>query len=190
MSSSNSNIFNTNNFANYEQEYQYKQYQKTDGIQSSMYDITMNSNTNPSTKNQAVLVIDSADRDHNKYPNPNKYTIKLKSVYKNVSMVELKYAQIPNSAYIINENNNKLHYQDCAEDILAREYKVVEIPIGNWPADSTTAPSIRSNLEDALNSASEEVDNKYSVIFDPNLRKFTIEQVKGSGIFNLIFCGC
>lgn len=185
--SKNTNIFNTNNFAPYKEDFQYKQFKPTDGIQSSMYDITMNSNTNPLTKNQAVLIIDSADRDHRKYPNPNKYSIKLKNVYKDVIMVQLKYAQIPNSAYVINETNNRLYFQDSLEQVEGKRFHTVEIPIGNWCADSSTSPSIRSNLEDALNSINDE--NEYSVIFCQNLRRFTIEQVKGSGIFNLIFCG-
>lgn len=178
--------FNKKNFTNYKEGYQYKQYQDGDGIQSSLYDITMNGNIKPDNKNQAVLVVDSAERDHKKYPDPNKYSLDLNYVYKDVTMVELKFANIPNSAYIINESNNKLHFQDSMEQVHLREYNEIYIPIGNWTADSTTGPSIRSNLEDALNSVNS--SNKYSVIFNPNLRKFTIEQVSGSGVFNLIFC--
>lgn len=178
--------FNKNNFTSYDEAFLYKQFKDGDGVQSSMYDVTMNGNIKPSSKNQAVLVVDSADRDHSKYPNPNKYKIDLKYTYKDVIMVELKFANIPNSAYIINESNNKLHFQDSLDQVMNREYNEIEIPVGNWPADSTTGPSIRSNLEDALNAVNEK--NEYSVTFNPYLRKFTLEQVKGSGVFNLIFC--
>lgn len=178
---------NIGNFAQHLPTLPNKVYQPGDAIQSSIYDITVNSNTKPATKNQAVLVIDSADRDHTLYPNPNRYKIQLKNGgYRDVIMVELKYAQIPNSAYIINESNNKLYYQDCPHQTKCCEYSTVEIPIGNWPADCNTGPSIRSNLEDALNECS---DSEYVVEFDPHVRKFTIEQVCGSGYFNLIFCG-
>jgi len=177
------------NYATYHEDYgQYKQFKATDGIQSTLNDITFNANTNPVTKNQAVLVIDSADRDHQKYPHPNKYKINLKYTYKKVSLIELKYAQIPNSAYIINNNNNQLSFQDTIDEVENCHYKTICIPIGNWSADCTVSASIRSNIEDALNEASD--DNTYTVTFNRNLKKFTISQNEGgTGIFNLIFSG-
>ena len=187
MNDNSSNVYRTNNFSSYDEAFEYKQFKKTDGIQSSLYDINLAGNVKNFTKNQAVLVIDSVDRNHNKFPNPNKYTIKLNKVYKDVTRIELKLALIPNSAFIVNESNNKLHFQDNMEQVSKGELNIIEIPIGNWPADSTTGPSIRSNLEDALNANNP--NNEYAVIFDPHVMKFTIEQVKGSGIFNLIFNG-
>ena len=179
------NVFN--DLAAYTADPEYTLYKATDRIQSSIYDITMASNTNPKNKNQALFMIDSANRDHRKYPKPNKYKIYLKKVYKDVVMVQLRNAQIPNSAYVINETNNKFYFQDNEEQLSSGRFHTVEIPIGNWLADSNASPSLRSNLEDALNSFND--NNEYSVLFSQNLRKFTVEQVKGSGIFNLIFCG-
>jgi hypothetical protein len=178
--------FKRNNFTKYTQDFIYHQYRDTDITKGSLYDINVINNKNPFTKNQAVLVIDSADRDHRKYPKSNKYKLDLKYTYKDVTLVELKFANIPNSSYIINESNNKLHFQDSMHQVLHREYNEIWIPIGNWMPDSKDEPSIRSNLEDALNAVN--CDNLYQVLFDPHTRKFTIEQVKGSGIFNLIFC--
>lgn len=178
--------FKKDNFTSYNESFVYKQYNQNDGIQSSLYDVTMNGNIKARNKNQAVLIVDSADRDHTKYPNPNKYKMDLKYTYKDVIMMELKFANIPNSAYIINTSNNKLHFQDSLEQIKNCQYNEIEIPIGNWEADSTLGPSIRSNLENVLNKVNQ--NNKYSVTFDPHVRKYTIKQVKGSGIFALIFC--
>lgn len=179
-----SNIFRTNNFTDYTEQFNYPQFQSNDRIKETLYDINYSSCANPDNKNDAVLVIDSSQRNHDKYPSSSKYKVFLDKVYKDVVQVELSFALIPNASYIINESNNKFYFQDNEEQVRCGSYHVICLPIGNWRADSCTEPSIRSNLEKCLNKVN---SNKYKVKFNIHLIKFTIKQVSGSGIFNLIF---
>ena len=57
------------------------------------------------------FVIDSRDRDYQKYPNPNNYVIPLTNEIRGVTSIELVKGCIPNSQYNINHTNNTLHYK-------------------------------------------------------------------------------
>lgn len=103
---------------------------------------------------QPVLAIDSKARNHSKYPNPNFYDLQLNITYKDVSKVELKFALIPNSGYVINRANNLFYFQDRREQVNQCKYYQVEIPCGDWPAENAEGPSIASILEAELNYAS------------------------------------
>ena len=52
------------------------------------------------------LVVDSRDRDKNKYPNANKYRINNPQERRDVVSAELIYGNIPNTYYNITANNN------------------------------------------------------------------------------------
>jgi hypothetical protein len=206
----------------------------------TFYDQRFNGNHLEGIHIEPVLAIDSRSRDHNKYPNPNYYDIELKYKYKDVTKVELKFAIIPNSGYVINKANNLFYFQDREEQVEQCTYYVVELPCGDWPAENLEGPSICSILQAELNHASkgylhkptcefitkEDTQpyfdcscnnnnshnrnnkyykskskskenggdrdccySKYEVTFCKYQRKFTIRQVSGSGLFNIIFCG-
>lgn len=104
---------------------------------------------------EPVLAIDSKARNHSKYPNPNFYDLQLNTTYKDVSKVELKFALIPNSGYVINKANNLFYFQDRREQVNQCKYYQVEIPCGDWPAENAEGPSIASILEAELNFASQ-----------------------------------
>lgn len=98
---------------------------------------------------EVLLVIDSRDRDTQKYPNPSSYKIKLNKEFKFVKYLRLVQFKIPNSMYLIENDNNLLHFtehisyesNDCN---LENNYqinscrsneKIVQIPIGDYDID-------------------------------------------------------
>ena len=78
------------------------------------------------------MTIDSRQRDKKIYYNPNNYRINLdnNNRLKNVNSIRLLEAMIPNSQYLINDNNKFI-------DIMDNNGKInsVTIPIGNYTAD-------------------------------------------------------
>ena len=82
------------------------------------------------------MTIDSRQRDKKVYYNPNNYRINLdnNNRLKNVNSIRLLEAMIPNSQYLINENNNKLDILDNATGLITP----VLITIGNYSATTLT----------------------------------------------------
>ena len=119
-----------------------------------------------------IEFINSEDREVKLYPDPSKYVIKLKEVYKNVTSVTLFNACIPNTSYLINENNNILHfnYGGCNQ---------IEIPVGDYNV---------SELANALEKDLKIFDSNFSVSVDNLTNKFTISNTGSS--FDLLFVGC
>lgn len=72
------------------------------------------------------LNIDSRQRTINKYPNSNNYVINLVDKYYNVIYCRLMTAEIPNTDYNINENNNKITLVDNGIT-----YNL-ELPVGDY----------------------------------------------------------
>lgn len=77
------------------------------------------------------ISINSYDRDITKYLNDNKYSIELDEPLYGIESIELVQAIIPNSEFIINEDNNRL-------DIIEDEFEITKkknslfIPIGTY----------------------------------------------------------
>ena len=158
------------------------QFRPSDRYQRSLYDIDINPSTKASNKINRVLVVDSADRNHTKYPNPNNYSLKFKKVYKDVVTIELKSADIPNSGYIITSFNNKFYWQDQSDQISAALCHVVQIPVGNY-----TIAEIVANLQEEINDFN--TGSTYTVAVDTHNNKVTITQSSGSGLFNILAAG-
>lgn len=57
-----------------------------------------------------TVVVDSRQRNCEKYKSPSFYTIDLDNVFKNVTSIELKGASIPKSNYNIHTGNNKIDF--------------------------------------------------------------------------------
>lgn len=82
--------------------------------------------------NVTEFSIDSRDRDCNKYPNPNMYSLELPTTYKNVYSIEVMKTFIPQSQYVVDNHNNKIHYQyenndlNCVSIIPCQD-KIVEL---------------------------------------------------------------
>ena len=65
---------------------------------------------NNSIKQNYTFLIDSTDRDRDKYPNPNKYVVDFTVPFKNVIGMEIIDASIPRTMYNIDYENNELFY--------------------------------------------------------------------------------
>lgn len=127
----------------------------------------------------AIVLIDSRDRNNDLYPNANNYTLKLDQIVRNVISVELLEATIPNSEYLINASNNTIHFQEVSGTTIT-----AEIDFGNYTSETTIA----SNLQTAMNNFG---SSTYTVTFTSLTKRFTIESDRtgGDGIFLLKFKG-
>lgn len=120
------------------------------------------------------ITIDSFDRNKkyipkNKlYSNPNNYQINLDKypeLQKNIIGISLISAFMPNSEYLINNNNNKL-------DILFNSTVYnVELEKGNFDS-STGTGSLENALQTALTT---QIAGTFSVKLDPTTHNFTIK---------------
>ena len=137
--------------------------------------------------NPAIVAIGSRDRNIAIYSDPAKYVINLSQSYKQVTSIELVSADIPNTGYVVEETRNLLHFQDTKQQEDNGSYYEVTLPVGNYSIDASTGLSIRKNIEDQMNDASD--GSVYSVSVNTYTNKITIEQVSGSGLLNLLFKG-
>lgn len=125
------------------------------------------------------IVIDSRDRNYDLFPNSSEYQVEFNEVYKDILSIELISAEIPKSAYLINNSNNKIYFEETTGIEL-----VATIANGNY-TPITLANEIKSVLDTVGNS-------NYTVTADTILtNKFTItsDLSGGGGVFNLIFNG-
>jgi hypothetical protein len=63
-----------------------------------------------SIKQHYTFIVDSVDRDRNKYPNPNKYVVEFNISFKNVIGLEIIDSSIPRTMYNIDYENNLIYY--------------------------------------------------------------------------------
>lgn len=66
------------------------------------------SNARELSKKTVIYMVDSRDRDLEKYPDPANYKIELNDEYKDIGEIELISAQLPSVSYTINKNNDQL----------------------------------------------------------------------------------
>ena len=193
--------FGRNNYAQVSNAYDHRLYNGATmfnpevELKGSIYDhVYEGSPNNVDDKIDTVLVIDSNDRDHKKYPDPDKYKIKLRKSIKDVTSVELVNAKFPVSSFIINEYNNLLRYQQTENEVLNNTYSEISIPVGNWPIYDT----VQTDICDLIKTALEDNDLSsgqcsYSVTVNENTQTFRVSKsVLSSGSdafrhFNLIF---
>ena len=126
-----------------------------------------------------IEIICSEDRNYTENPYPSEYVIKLKDIYKNVTSVTLFNASIPNTAYLVGENNNLIYFQESLHETI-----IAEIPVGDY-----NISDLVNNISIALNDKGE---SKYTVSLNNLTNKFTItsDLTGGDNLFSLIFLGC
>ena len=95
----------------------------------------------------SILIVDSRNRDKNKYPNPNQYQYELNEPYKRVLNSELLYAFIPKTSYLIDNTNN------CMTIIDNNKCCNIMFQKGNYNQDSDKRNNIGDiNLDCMINS--------------------------------------
>jgi len=111
-----------------------------------------------------TLVIDSRDRDINKFPDSNAFRVEITEEFRDVTSLELVYGQVPNCNYNINKNNNIFYISENSEIIS------VQIPEGQYT---------NQNLLDVLNGNSgnllKDMDYKYNFTRNENNLKLRIQ---------------
>jgi hypothetical protein len=201
-----SHTIGRNNYASVAQAYQHKLYENANAhlynpnepVKNSIYDHNLYGDPSVKTKIDAFLLIDSADRDHKKYPDPDKYKIKLKNPYKDVTSVELISADFPQSSYTVNEYNNTIRYQQSIIQVNEEKYSEITIPVGNWPISHSTDTDICELITAEL-TANDLSPNSagvtYTVLVNEYTQNFEISktvtvpdvQMDPYRVFNLIF---
>lgn len=109
-----------------------------------------------------VIVIDSASRNWDKEDN-NNYTIPLGTDFHYVHSIELMDSHIPATGYIINNNNNIIHFQENNGYVIN-----AFIEIGNY-----SIKSLLKNIEFSMNNSSQH-HYVYECNVNPNTQKVTI----------------
>jgi len=111
-----------------------------------------------------TLVIDSRDRDINKFPDSNAFRVEITEEFRDVTSLELVYGQVPNCNYNINKNNNMFYISENSEIIS------VQIPEGQYT---------NQNLLDVLNGNSgnllKDLEYKYNFTRNENNLKLRIQ---------------
>lgn len=106
---------------------------------------------NASNKRRSTIVIDSRDRNTYIFPTPAKYEIDLDEDIQDVIAAELCFADVPLSAYLVNENNNKLHVN------FNSAHFIVLVPQGDY-TPVTLAASLRDAINNTVGSAAFKVE--------------------------------
>lgn len=193
--------FGRNNYAQVSNAYDHRLYNgnsvynPNEQLKGSIYDYVYNgSPDNVDDKIDTVLVIDSSDRDHKKYPDPDKYKIKFRKPVKDITSIELVNAKFPVSTFIINEYNNLLRYQQTQTQVTNNTYTEISIPVGNWPVYD----AVETDICDLIKTALDDNDLSsgqcsYNVTVNESIQMFTISKtVSAIGPdeyrhFNLLF---
>jgi hypothetical protein len=111
----------------------------------------------------------------------NNYNFKLPYEYQNVKSIELEYAKIPKSQYIINENNNNIFFQDTQKHVDDKFFVVASIETGNYNFEQ-----LAEEFQDAMNLIG---NSKYTIVFNSIKSKLEItsDLSHQDKIFNLKF---
>lgn len=133
------------------------------------------------------VVIDSRDRNHDSYANPNSYKVTLEQPLYNVLSMELVSAEIPASQYLINSTNNAIYFQETNAQVSAEEYTTALIPSGNY-----TLSELKSAIETAMGTASGTGANftvDIATLVAQNKLSIASDIGGGADLFNLLFSG-
>ena len=111
----------------------------------------------------------------------NNYNFKLPYEYQNIKSIELEYAKIPKTQYIINENNNKIFFQDTKKHIDDNFFVVASIETGNYNFEQ-----LAEEFQDSMNLIG---NCKYTIIYNSikNKIEITSDFSHKDKIFNLKF---
>ena len=134
----------------------------------------------PTFIDNVIILVDSRDRNHDLHPEPHDYELKLDSNFKNIISIELIDAIIPNSDYLVHEDNNILHFEETSGTTLT-----ATVEMGYYDEES-----LRLALQNALNDAPNS-DSTYSVTYNSSTNKYQInsDRTGGDGKFILKFKG-
>jgi len=111
----------------------------------------------------------------------NNYNFKLPFEYQNVKSIELEYAKIPKTQYIINEKNNNIFFQDTKKHVDDNFFVVASIENGNYNFEQ-----LAEEFQDAMNLIG---NSKYKIVYNSIKSKLEItsDLSHKDKIFNIKF---
>ncbi len=131
---------------------------------------------------QEYIVIDSRDRNHVDYVNPNNYRIDLEKDLNDVVAIELISAEVPKSEYVINANNNKIYFQETNAQVSGNTYLTATLSVGNY-----TLAELKTEIETQMDTVG--IAN-YTVTIISKTNNINISSnLSGVTLFNLLFKG-
>jgi len=119
------------------------------------------------------LLIDSRDRDYQKYPNSNKFRVEISEEYRDVTSLKLVSGKIPSLYYNIKSTNQNFY---ISENFVLHK---IEIPEGSYNDDTLLDELNGKNGNLFLN-----LNNKYNFTKNQNNLKLRM-QSNGAFTFNL-----
>jgi hypothetical protein len=123
---------------------------------------------------QVRLVVDSRERNTRLFPHPNSYEINIPNAIMNVSRMKLIASSFPFSSYLINANNNLLHFRVGATDYTAA------VEVGDYSSGTDLADAIEAALNAAYGATAFEVTHE--------TRKDNFK-FRSTAAFTLLFAG-
>ncbi len=123
---------------------------------------------------QVRLVVDSRERNTQLFPNPNSYEINLINPIPNVARMKLIASSFPFSSYLINTNNNRLHFQVGATAYTAT------VEVGDYNSGADLADAVEVALNTAYGSTAFEVSY---------LSRTDNFKIRSTAAFTLMFAG-
>jgi hypothetical protein len=120
------------------------------------------------------LVVDSRDRCKTLFPNPSTYDINLIDDIPHVTSIQLRAFEFPFTSYLVNANNNTLHFSIGGKDLVA----VVEF--GDYVDGEEMAAAIQASMNEAV------ANDIFTVQYIPRTDNFEFSSTRS---FSLSFCG-
>jgi hypothetical protein len=101
------------------------------------------------------IIIDSRDRDFDKFPTPSEYVIKFPTIYKNVTSARLVSAELPSSFYVFRSSDSEgegnasisVSLTDPLDPAFNDSFATITIPNGNY-----SFSALEKALEEAMNA--------------------------------------
>lgn len=110
-----------------------------------------------------TILIDSRDRDYDKFPTPNSYVVKLPITFRHVVRARLVSAEFPSSHYVFSAARGNTSLSVGLDGL----FKTITIPDGNYSSGSMTA-ALKSALDAAF------APSTFAITIDSTTLKCTI----------------
>lgn len=107
----------------------------------------LNDHIAPGVTSTQVILVESRDRDLDKYPEPSEYVLDVPDII-NVESITLESAVIPASQYLIHDGNDTFRVQETNAQESSNEWVDVNIPHGDYDITSLAA-AIKAALDGA-----------------------------------------
>lgn len=144
-------------------------------VQKARFDLSHQNFIAPDT-----LYIDSRLRNRTAYPNPHTFSLELENPFTNVYAVRVVSASIPNTQYLINNTNNRIHFREFNSQETSGTYTTASLTNGNY-----SITDLLTHIQTQMNAVS---TSTITLSVNNTTRKITITS-DGSGVerFDLVF---